>query len=242
MDLASKQPFPQWRFLQLTLAIVAWMLISPQLEARWSGHLALQVLLFDLLLVTIWANPDWRRARHAVAALWLLSLITSLTSIFELTPEWLRIEKTVDVVLSAPVVAACTVGVLGFAFRAERPTVDGIFATVVAYFLIAMVFAELYYLLLLWDPEALRLHAPSETMTPRELRGEIVYFSLVTLATLGYGDVLPLSPPARTVATLEAVVGQFYVAVVVAAFVGKFALRAGEQRIEPRRTSEPDRL
>jgi hypothetical protein len=53
----------------------------------------------------------------------------------------------------------------------------------------------------------------------------MTYFSLVTLATVGYGDILPRSETARMMAMIEAVVGQFYVAVVVAAFVGMFAAR-----------------
>jgi len=48
----------------------------------------------------------------------------------------------------------------------------------------------------------------------------MVYFSLVTLATVGYGDILPHSEIARALANIEAVIGQFYVAVIVAVFVG----------------------
>ena len=46
------------------------------------------------------------------------------------------------------------------------------------------------------------------------------YFSLVTLTTMGYGDVTPVRAPATIFATLEAVFGQFYIAVLVAQLVG----------------------
>ena len=46
------------------------------------------------------------------------------------------------------------------------------------------------------------------------------YFSLVTLTTMGYGDVTPVHGPARTFALIEAVFGQFYIAVLVAQLVG----------------------
>ena len=49
-----------------------------------------------------------------------------------------------------------------------------------------------------------------------------VYFSFVTLTTLGYGDVLPLTYFARTLAYFEAIVGQFYLAVLVAGLVGAY--------------------
>jgi len=49
---------------------------------------------------------------------------------------------------------------------------------------------------------------------------DMVYFSLVTIATLGYGDIVPKMPLSRFVAALEAVVGQFYIAILVAWLVG----------------------
>jgi len=223
LHITPKHPFPEWRFLQLTIVIVAWMLLAPHLAARWSGHLAMHVLLLDLILVTMWANPDWRKARLIIGGLWLLGLIASLGSVLELTPALGRIEKTLDVGFIAPVTAACSVGVLSFAFRAERPTMDGIFAMVVAYLLIAMVFTELYYLSLVWDPQAIHLLKPFEQMKPSELRGELLYFSMVTISTVGYGDVLPVSPTARMLAVIEAVLGQFFVAVLVGMFVGMYA-------------------
>ena len=233
MRIAPKHPFPEWRFLQLTVVIVAWMLLAPHLETRWSGHLAIHVMLLNLILVTMWANPDWRKARLIVGGLWLLGLIASLFSVLELAPALARIEKTLDVGFIAPVTAACSVGVLAFAFRAERPTMDGIFAMVVAYLLIAMLFTELYYLTLVWDPQAMHLLKPFEDMKPSELRGELLYFSMVTISTVGYGDVLPVSSTARMLAVIEAVIGQFFVAVLVGMFVGLYASQLFASRRSP---------
>ena len=230
MHIAPKRPFPEWRFLQLTVVIVAWMLLAPHLQTRWSGHLAVHVLLLDLILVTVWANPDWRRARLIIGGLWLLGLLASLGSALELTPALAKIEKTLDVGFIAPVTAACSIGVLAFAFRAERPTMDGIFAMVVAYLLIAMLFTELYYLTLVWDPQAMHLLKPFEEMKPSELRGELLYFSMVTISTVGYGDVLAVSPTARMLAVIEAVIGQFFVAVLVGMFVGMYATQLFDAR------------
>jgi voltage-gated potassium channel len=59
-----------------------------------------------------------------------------------------------------------------------------------------------------------------------------VYFSFVTLTTLGYGDVLPLTDFARTLAYFEAIVGQFYLAVLVAGLVGAYL--SENQRYAPK--------
>ena len=48
------------------------------------------------------------------------------------------------------------------------------------------------------------------------------YYSFVTLTTLGYGDITPVSRVAQTVSVLEAVVGQLYLVVVIASFVGMY--------------------
>jgi voltage-gated potassium channel len=50
----------------------------------------------------------------------------------------------------------------------------------------------------------------------------MTYFSLVTLATVGYGDILPATHTVSMLAMFQAVTGQFYVAVVVALFVGMY--------------------
>jgi hypothetical protein len=54
-----------------------------------------------------------------------------------------------------------------------------------------------------------------------------IYFSFVTLATLGYGDISPLRPTARGIAISEAILGQLYLAVLVARLVGAAGPREG---------------
>ena len=57
---------------------------------------------------------------------------------------------------------------------------------------------------------------------------DLLYYSFVTLSTLGYGDVTPVTPIARTLAYLEALFGQFYIAIVVASFVGMHISRSSK--------------
>ncbi len=62
----------------------------------------------------------------------------------------------------------------------------------------------------------------SEQVTDADWNPDWVYFSFVTLTTLGYGDILPLTFSARSLAYFEAIVGQFYLAVLVAGLVGAY--------------------
>ena len=70
--------------------------------------------------------------------------------------------------------------------------------------------------------------ARPEGWSPQVLQSDLPYFSLVTLATFGYGDILPLTETARTLAMVEAAVGQFYVAVIVAVFIGMYVTQRRE--------------
>ncbi|MEZ5528339.1 MAG: ion channel [Porticoccaceae bacterium] len=59
--------------------------------------------------------------------------------------------------------------------------------------------------------------------------GEFICFSYVTQSTLGYGDVLPVSPIARSWATVEAIMGQLYLAIVVARLLGIYISKESEE-------------
>ena len=68
---------------------------------------------------------------------------------------------------------------------------------------------------------------------PQRLPQELIYYSFVTLTTMGYGDVRPISPPARTLAWMEAVAGQFYLAVIVTGLVSMIVARTGHSHSMP---------
>jgi len=229
VTLQSRGVLPEWRFLQLTLLICGWMLLSPQLNDRWLVHLLLQVFLVNTVLITLWANPQWRHIRSALIGLWLVSLAGSLLALVPQPGESPRLlARSVEIASLIPLCAILASGMLRFVFRERRLTVDGIFATVAAYLVIALLFAQVYLLLLAWNPESFALPVAAAERAPHLLQNDMTYFSLVTLATVGYGDILPRSESARMVAMIEAVVGQFYVAVIVAAFVGMFAARRSD--------------
>ena len=62
-----------------------------------------------------------------------------------------------------------------------------------------------------------------------------IYYSFITLTTVGYGDVTPVSATARTCSWLEALTGQFYLAVLVAGLVGTLlSMRAESSEADER--------
>jgi hypothetical protein len=216
----------EWRFLQLSVVLGLWMLLSPQFTDRWVVQAFTQIFLLNSLLVTMWASPHQRRNRQVLLILWGLSFAASVIVLLPLAPHYRDLTLKVEIVSRVPILSACAVGILVFVFRRGTVTLDGIFAALAAYLLIAFVFAQIYVLVLMWAPESFRFPAPIEESMGAALESAMVYFSFVTIATLGYGDILPQTETARMLAVIEAVIGQFYVAVIVALLVGKFISNA----------------
>jgi Ion channel len=104
--------------------------------------------------------------------------------------------------------------VLAQTLRRGPITFHRIQGAVAAYLLLGVIWAHAYSLLAILRPGA--FSGPVDTADgPRAL----LYFSFVTLTTVGYGDVLPVHPVARSLAVLEAVVGPLYLAILVARLV-----------------------
>jgi hypothetical protein len=222
-------PQRRWHFLQLAVFMAAWMLLSPHLLDRWIVQAVLQAFLLNSVLVTISSNPEWLRFRRPLIGLWLVSLGGSLLALVPLPERWGPMALAVETVSLLPVLVFISVGILRYVYRSRRLTSDSIFATIVVYVLVALFFARLYVLLIGWDPLAFDLPVPAAERTPHLLQTDLMYFSLITLATVGYGDILPVSEAARMLAVIEAIIGQFYIAVVVAVFVGMYAAQSRER-------------
>lgn len=104
----------------------------------------------------------------------------------------------------------------------EYTSGDAILGAVCGYLLLGIIWSVLYSALENASPRSFNLpqHSDSGSVAAELDRGVLTYYSFITLATVGYGDVTPITPLARTLAWIEAVTGQFYLAVLVAGLVG----------------------
>ena len=101
-----------------------------------------------------------------------------------------------------------------------RPADDGAGAV---YLLLGLTWASAYELLHILRPEVWT-GAASEAPVSQTW----IYYSFVTLTTMGYGDITPVHPVARSLAILEAVTGQLYLAITLARLVA-LHIKSGEQ-------------
>jgi voltage-gated potassium channel Kch len=92
-----------------------------------------------------------------------------------------------------------------------------LYTAVNIYLLLGLLWAAIYLAIDAFAPGSIQMgHNSADRQT------ELLYFSLVTLSTIGYGDIVPLSGTARIVTALQGVTGVLYIAITVALLVGRF--------------------
>jgi voltage-gated potassium channel len=209
-------------FAQLNLFLAIILLATPLRQERWLFWLLLQLMFLDALLVSLSASHMPQRLRSAFLAVWTAGFIANLGAKLAFSEESIRWWNIATLSLVFVLLGGCIVVVLAYIFRSQRVTLDVILAAVTLYLLIAFSFATIYNVAFQLDFRSFRLPEWIEVGSAEVLHTEMIYFSLVTLATLGYGDILPSSPFTQMLAVLEAVIGQFFMAVLVAWLVGMF--------------------
>ena len=105
------------------------------------------------------------------------------------------------------------------AFGPGRVTWHRVQGAVALYLIVALLFAHLYGLLTVLVKEAFSNVPVGLNVNAVFYRGRLLYFSFVTLTSTGYGDIVPLHPVARSLAALEAVIGQLFPATLLARLV-----------------------
>ena len=107
----------------------------------------------------------------------------------------------------------------------EFVDINRIAGAISIYMLLGLIWTSLYFFLSLLDPEAfngLSTVSTSALKLHETVYMDLLYYSYVTLSTLGYGEITPASRAAQSLAYLEAICGVMYVAVLVAALVGSY--------------------
>jgi voltage-gated potassium channel len=119
-----------------------------------------------------------------------------------------------------------SITILGYVLRSGKVTTDKIFAAIYVYMLIGFAWAFAYAFLEEIAPGSFVALPETDRNQYVARVQQLRYFSFMTLTTVGYGDVVPRSPAARTMAVLEAVMGQIYLTVLVARLVGLHIVHA----------------
>ena len=225
-----------WKFGQLAVFFLVLLFLLPLLHHGLLVKAVSTLFVLNSLLVADSSNPNAHWLRRIGWGLWATALASNVVEEFHVNQALTFAMKYLAIGSHALLLLVCAVCILNVVFRAGRITLDGIIASIVTYELIGLLFAQMYTLAYVADPTSLQLPGNPEPST-ENFQVELIYFSFVTLATLGYGDIVPVTNVTRSIAIVEAVIGQFYVAVIVAVLVSAFVSQRMQDQADSSRDS-----
>jgi hypothetical protein len=211
----------------LVLLVILIFVVQPLGEIGVAGR-AVTTLVFSLMLISsVWAVAGTRRSAVVVG------VVVTATLLVRWLRLWLGSGSLVfpSALVSLVFCVVVALVVLAQVFRAGRITVHHVQGAVAAYLLLGMAWAFAYELVVFEWPAAFVMPAVDAT-TSRELISHFVYFSFVTLTTVGYGDVTAIHPFARSLVTIEALVGQLFPAILLARLVSMELLHRGDAAVK----------
>ena len=189
------------------LLIVAFVL--PPLMSTGSGRSLLGDVVYALLLISgVQALAKGTLTRRLLMPVAVITIAMDLGSwVLPVAEPWVQGTSLVSLLLLLVVVLVQTL-------RSGPITHHRIQGAVAAYVLLGVIWAYAYSLIAILRPGAF-----SGAISPADGPRAWLYFSFVTLTTVGYGDVLPVHPTARSLAVLEAVTGPLYLAILISRLV-----------------------
>ena len=176
------------------------------------GRLVVDIV-FTLLLVSGTASISGRKVFFViVAGISIITLVFRWSDSFFYLPVVGVLDNIATIVV---ILLLCTL-ILARVFKKGPITFRRIEGAIAAYLLLGLAWAYAYQLIADSYPAGF---AGALTASPGA--SSWTYFSFVTLATLGYGDITPVHPIARSLATAEAITGQLYLAILIARLVSQ---------------------
>ena len=206
----------------LLVMLVGWELIFPIFDKGGAGsHVVGEIIFAAVLLAAVAVAAEKPNQMRILSVLLILAVGGGILDYMgiERAPEF---RFAVDIVRIIFLIFTVHV-ILRHLLRPDHEvTLDDILGAICVYLLLAAVFAVAYRATLLLDPDAILFagNILEESPYTRTVSSDLSYYSFVTLTTLGYGDIVPVSPMAKTLSSIEAMAGQLYLALVLAWLVG----------------------
>lgn len=204
---------PAHAYSALLIALLALWLVSPLLDILHAQQFSSAFFITVTMVAACYAMSDQGKSFILVVVLGVALAIMVWLDLAGL--EGLSGVVTTQVVallFFAVVAYELLVDILAKESRVDSNLIAGAIAV---YLLIGVCFSFVYELVYTLNPESFK--GVGEGVT---VHTTFTYFSFVTMTTLGYGDITPLTKIGGTFATLEAIIGQLYLTILVARLVG----------------------
>lgn len=208
------------RFSYLFFTIILLFLFRPFIASATAVALITNIFLWLIIISCVWAVHEKKRHRWFAIAMSVVAILADILDFFmkNAVTSWLSI---ITIVLF---LGYAVVSILFYLIRQEEVTADMMMAGASEYILIGILWACFYILIEAAYPGSFNLNFAGVKMD----RLGFLYFSFVTLTTTGYGDVLPVSIQARSLAILEMLTGQLFIAMTVARLVSLYTVQVNK--------------
>lgn len=218
-------PSPFWRhpclvllvFLALTLILYPFSDTQPLMGALAQ---AIEIVVVLLLVRMLRLHHRWLKGGWFVCVPLLVAQVANL-----LAPGHVAVMLPM-LLLQVVFHAAAALMLLGYVLDDDTVTIDELYALACIYVLLALLWASAYGIVTYFNPTAIFIN-PSNDPDGRVGWSDLVYFSLTTLTSTGYGEITPVSPPARALAMLQQTVGVLFVAMLISRLTGMSRHGAG---------------
>jgi hypothetical protein len=200
------------RFLFLLVSILCLLIFTPVFQGIIGVRILMNVFITAILIFGTYAASKKIYITITAASLALPMLALIWISHFVDMPFLVFMGDCFAIAFLAFLVIV----ILSFIFGEREVTLNVIYASIVVYLLIAIMWSFVYSVLESIHPGSFAI-GNSQIEVGRRL---YIYYSFVTITTLGYGDITPTTDLANTFSFLEAVTGQLYIAILIARLVG----------------------
>ncbi|HEY4284585.1 MAG TPA: potassium channel family protein [Chthoniobacterales bacterium] len=208
----------RFSMVQLLVALTLLFVSAPFVEPIKGGGVILS-LLFSLVLLSVVLAVATRRGTLTVALVLAIPAIAARW-INHLHPN--PAPEEIFLVACIALVFFVVLNLLRFVLNASSVDLEVLCASISAYLMLGLIWTMAYWLIALLNPDAFSFNVATDAKQTME-GVNAFYFSFVTLSTLGYGDITPVSGVARMLAAMESMTGLLYVAVLIARLVALYS-------------------
>jgi hypothetical protein len=218
------------KYLFLLISLLLLFFFYPFVQRSAAGTIILDIVFLVILLASIFAISERKK-------IFIISLILALAAFGSTVLNYFFMTVSLRLVAVSAyglffVLMAVTI--LSTITKTKKVTTETIYASICVYLLLGIIWTMLYSIIEIVEPGSflsggtpiVDFHGDP---VKRNVFANLIYYSFVTLTTLGYGDIIPVSPYARALSSLEAVIGQLFIAVLIAGLVGMHIGQPGEK-------------
>ena len=181
----------------------------------------LHALLFNITysLILIIGALSMEQHRKVIVGIAFIAVIAEWMSYYFQMPLLLGLSRATKIIFFSFVILRLILQIAG----TKKVNARVILESINGYLMLGLVFGLITGAVIRIDPQAYSFSSSAGAVDSDNILTNIEYYTFVTFTTLGYGDMVPKIPIAKSLAMLTAISGQIYIAIIIAMLVGKYA-------------------